>query len=188
MSKKSSSKTELEATSKSKDDAVAKPERRKVPSFKEKEDGSYAIQIQTDDEVEKLFGTNSHEFSKALLIQCGNISGSSEENAKDKNYALAIIAEIAPQDGLEAMLATQMAATHIAMMRDSRQMAGVATIAQLDTQERVYNKLARTFTTQMEALRKHRHGGKQTVTVQHVNVSDGGQAIVGHVATDRGVS
>jgi hypothetical protein len=33
----------------------------------------------------------------------------------------------------------------------------------------------------MEALRKHRNGGKQTVTVQHVNVEDGGQAIVGDV-------
>lgn len=44
-----------------------------------------------------------------------------------------------------------------------------------------YTKLARTYTAQVEALRKHRNGGKQTVTVQHVNVSDGGQAIVGHV-------
>ncbi len=33
----------------------------------------------------------------------------------------------------------------------------------------------------MEALRKHRTGGKQTVTVQHVNVQGGGQAIVGDV-------
>ena len=44
-----------------------------------------------------------------------------------------------------------------------------------------FNKLARTFAAQVEALRKHRTGGKQTVTVQHVNVSDGGQAIVGNV-------
>jgi hypothetical protein len=34
----------------------------------------------------------------------------------------------------------------------------------------------------LEALRKHRNGGvKQTVTVQHVNVEDGGQAIVSNV-------
>ncbi|MEM7291237.1 MAG: hypothetical protein AAF412_12860 [Pseudomonadota bacterium] len=188
MTKKSSNKTELETVSKDKNNAVAKPERRAVPKFREGRDGAYAIEIKTDDELEKLFGTNSHEFCNALLIQCGNISGSSDNNADDKNRALAIVAEIAPEDGLEAMLATQMASTHIAMMRHSRMMAGAATIAQLDIQERVYNKLARTFTTQMEALRKHRHGGKQTMTVQHVNVSDGGQAIVGHVAADKGVS
>ncbi len=46
-----------------------------------------------------------------------------------------------------------------------------------------YNKLCRTNTAQGEALRKHRNGGKQTVTVQHVNVAEGGQAIVGHIET-----
>ena len=46
-----------------------------------------------------------------------------------------------------------------------------------------YTKLCRAYTGQMEALRKHRNGGKQTVTVQHVNVEDGGQAIVGNVET-----
>lgn len=69
-----------------------------------------------------------------------------------------------------------------AMMRHSRLMAGVETIPQLDVQERVFNKLARTFAAQMEALRKYRHGGEQKVTVQHVQVSDGGQAIVGNVS------
>jgi hypothetical protein len=33
----------------------------------------------------------------------------------------------------------------------------------------------------MEALKRYRTGGEQTVTVQHVNVSEGGQAIVGNV-------
>lgn len=42
--------------------------------------------------------------------------------------------------------------------------------------------MARFYATQMEALRKHHNGGKQTVTVQHVNVEGGGQAIVGNVA------
>ena len=33
----------------------------------------------------------------------------------------------------------------------------------------------------MEALRRYRSGGEQNVTVQHVSVNDGGQAIVGNV-------
>jgi hypothetical protein len=44
------------------------------------------------------------------------------------------------------------------------------------------NKLMRTFTAQMEALRKYRTGGEQKVTVQHVHVNDGGQAVVGNVS------
>jgi hypothetical protein len=35
----------------------------------------------------------------------------------------------------------------------------------------------------MDALRKHRDGGKQVVRVQNVNVEGGGQAIVGNVQT-----
>jgi hypothetical protein len=33
----------------------------------------------------------------------------------------------------------------------------------------------------MDALKRYRSGGEQTVTVQHVNVSEGGQAILGNV-------
>ncbi len=39
----------------------------------------------------------------------------------------------------------------------------------------------RTFATQMETLKRYRTGGEQKVTVQHVSVSEGGQAIVGNV-------
>jgi hypothetical protein len=34
---------------------------------------------------------------------------------------------------------------------------------------------------QMEALKRYRTGGEQKVTVQHVSVGEGGQAIVGNV-------
>ena len=42
-------------------------------------------------------------------------------------------------------------------------------------------KMLRTFTTQMEALKKYRTGGQQKVTVEHVHVNEGGRAIVGTV-------
>ena len=40
---------------------------------------------------------------------------------------------------------------------------------------------ARTYAMQMEALKRYRTGGEQKVTVQHVSVNEGGQAIVGNV-------
>lgn len=43
------------------------------------------------------------------------------------------------------------------------------------------NKLLRTFAAQMEALKKHRSTGEQHVTVEHVTVQNGGQAVVGAV-------
>ena len=84
------------------------------------------------------------------------------------------------------MLATQMTAVYIAMMRHFRLMSGAETNPQLDVQEKVFNKLARTFTAQVEALRKHRHGGQQKMTVEHVTVEKGGQAIVGNVTKGGG--
>ena len=53
---------------------------------------------------------------------------------------------------------------------------------QQDAAERALNKLARTFATQLEALKRYRTGGTQKVTVEHVTVNAGGQAIVGNVA------
>ncbi len=162
--------------------AVEKQKQSKFPMLSVGDEGECTVVAESPEQINGIFGTNTYEFSTAMLSHCINVSGKKEDAAEDKNHALAIVAEITPTDGLEAMLATQMAATHIAMMRHSRLMATVDTIAQLDVHEKVFNKLGRTFTIQMEALRKHRHGGKQTVTVQHVTVSDGGQAIVGHVA------
>ena len=47
------------------------------------------------------------------------------------------------------------------------------------------HKLMRTYTTQMEALRKYRNGGEQKVIVQHVHVNDDGQAVVGEIHTKK---
>src|SRR5687768_6467007 len=85
------------------------------------------------------------------------------------------------RDQIEAMLASQMAAVHIAAMTFARRLANVDTISQQDSAERAFTKLLRTFATQMEALKRYRTGGEQKVTVQHVSVGEGGQAIVGNV-------
>jgi hypothetical protein len=52
--------------------------------------------------------------------------------------------------------------------------------------ENALNKLMRTFTNQMETLKRYRSGAQQTVKVEHVHVHDGGQAIVGNVETGGG--
>src|SRR6185437_12936835 len=48
------------------------------------------------------------------------------------------------------------------------------------------NKLSRTYTTLLEALNRHRGKGQQKVTVEHVHVYAGGQAVVGMVETPGG--
>jgi hypothetical protein len=58
----------------------------------------------------------------------------------------------------------------------------VENIPQQDSAERAFNKLARTFAAQVEALKRYRTGGGQTVRVEHVTIHEGGQAIVGNVS------
>jgi len=48
------------------------------------------------------------------------------------------------------------------------------------------NKLSRTYATLLESLNRHRGKGQQKVTVEHVHVHSGGQAIVGNVETSGG--
>ncbi len=152
-----------------------------LPKFAEDRDGIARFEANSISQVTECFGTKSSEFLALLLENCLNVSGKIQAYKEDKNFAIAIISEIGPKDAIESMLAVQMASVHLAILRHSRQMAAVETIAQLEVQERVFNKLTRTFTAQMEALRKHRHGGQQKMTVEHVTVNDGGQAIVGNV-------
>jgi hypothetical protein len=84
------------------------------------------------------------------------------------------------------MLAAQMAAVHIATMTFARRLAHIETIAQQDSAERAFNKLARTFASQLEALNRHRGKGQQKVIVEHVHVHAGGQAVVGTIETPGG--
>jgi hypothetical protein len=74
-----------------------------------------------------------------------------------------------------------MAAVHMASMTFARRLARVENIPQQDSAEKAFNKLTRTFAAQMSALKEYRSKGEQKMTVQHVHVAEGGQAIVGNV-------
>ena len=48
------------------------------------------------------------------------------------------------------------------------------------------NKLSRTYVVLLDALNRHRGKGQQKVTVEHVHVHSGGQAVVGMVGAPGG--
>ena len=135
-------------------------------------------------------GTASIPFTSQILTQLTNsLTTGRKVDQETINFGLAVMASIKPRDELETMLAAQMTAIHCATMTFARRLNHVDTIPQQDSAERTLNKLARTFTTQMEALKRYRRNdGEQKVVVQHVHVNEGGQAIVGTVEqrNDRG--
>ena len=99
---------------------------------------------------------------------------------------LSVVRGIGPGDETEALLASQMAAIHNATMVAARRLNHVETVPQQDSASTMLNKLARTFADSVEALKKYRSAGEQTIKVQHVTVNDGGQAIVGDVSQGGG--
>jgi hypothetical protein len=134
----------------------------------------------------EALGTADYDFHNGFLNQVLNASSRGGQIDEEMvNFMLSIIKGIKPRDQIEAMLAAQMAAVHVSTMTFARRLAHVENIPQQDSAERTFNKLARTFASQMEALKRYRTGGEQKVTVQHVTVGEGGQAIVGNVTQER---
>ena len=84
---------------------------------------------------------------------------------------LSIIKGIKPRDHIEAMLATQMATVHLAVMKNSPFLEHFDTVQEVDSVGGFFNKLARTFTTQMDALQRYRTDGEQKVTWRRMHRS-----------------
>jgi len=148
----------------------------------------HSVVLSRKDALKEIFATQDADQADALLSHClkalnGNEAGNAGEASDERQFMLSIIRDLAPRDPVERMLAVQMAATHVATIRSARWLGAIERIDQAQLHYTGYNKLARTFAAQIEALRKHRNGGKQTVVVQRVNVEEGGQAIVGVVGS-----
>ncbi|NNL19292.1 MAG: hypothetical protein HKP37_11180 [Boseongicola sp.] len=100
--------------------------------------------------------------------------------------ALELYESLEPADGAEGMLVMQMVGTHDAALECLRRAAlPNQTFAGRDMALKHAQKLMTLYTKQLETLNKHRGKGQQKVTVEHVNVQAGGQAIVGSVDAGR---
>ena len=179
-------------------DAIAEYKRRKdSPRIKVKgpDEGVVTLSVDHEDPTSgqallmRALGTNYEDFYRTLIDQLATFSrkgGVPDEEAL--NFMLTVIKGIEPRDQIEAMLASQMAAIQSLTMTMARRLATVETVPQQDSASNALNKLARTFAAQVEALKRYRTGGEQKVTVHHVSVNEGGQAIVGTVNTGGGVT
>jgi hypothetical protein len=88
---------------------------------------------------------------------------------------------VAPQDATEIVLAVHKTQIHLALMTAHNHLAN-RNSDEFDIMTRSVNSLTRTLLSLEEALKRHRSGGEQRVTVRHVSVSDHGQAILGNVS------
>src|SRR5215207_2656360 len=105
-----------------------------------------------------------------------------EEVRRKRHAAVAALMGIKSRDELEGMIAAQLVACHNASMECYRR-AMIRDQPFEGWRENLNqaSKLSRTYGTLLEALNRHRGKGQQKVTVEHVHVHSGGQAIVGAV-------
>lgn len=145
------------------------------------EDG--ALVLSGNDDAQKRvadsFGTESREFQTYCITQLINILPEGETEAHYTlaiNSAVELLSAIAPRNALEAALAVQMVATNHLALLSTRRTIHAQTVEGRQMNANLATKFARTFTSQIEALDRHRRGGKQIV--EHVHVNAGGQAVI----------
>jgi hypothetical protein len=144
--------------------------------------------VRLNDKVARTaFGTEDAAFIDGAfnqLVQMANIKGELDE--RTTKFIGSALVEINPKNGLEALLAAQIVANHLVTMKFAYWLNAAESLERIAALEKIFTKLARTTPAQVEALHKLRHGGQQKVTVEHVTVADGGQAIIGNVDGGRG--
>ena len=139
----------------------------------------YPAEIFTNTSIKAVELDKINEIGQMLWVPA---SQSEEEQHARLVKAMELYHSLKPADGAEGMLATQMVGTHHAALECLRRAAiSEQTFAGRDMALKHAQKLMSLYTKQLETLNKHRGKGQQKVTVEHVNVAAGGQAIVGNV-------
>jgi hypothetical protein len=153
--------------------------------YQEEPDDAGVLRLQarhTDDDghavfMTETFGTTSGDFACSALLQLAGVTVRDKKpSTEGLNASLAVVGAVAPENELEAALASQMAATHELSMEMLRRAKTADTRDAMRDYGNLATKLTRTFTNQMKALSDWRRGGEQVV--RHVHVYEGGQAVV----------
>lgn len=154
-----------------------------MPKFIASESGEATIKIADDKILRLLYGTRTNEAATGIMMTAINALGMACEIHRP--FIASMAAEMEPTDAIEAMLVTQMAATHVAVTAISQKMMDATSPGIREAYERSLTRLSRTFLAQMEAFKKYRAKAQDVVRVERVTVHEGGQAIVGPVTHKR---
>lgn len=169
---------------------------RPAPKLKvaSQEGGAVSINVDHPDPClnEALFcdslGTADSVFATTVARELANLSIKGETVSEVLlNERLALVRAIGPQNEIETMLACQMAAIHSATMTTAARVGGSGSAARAEAMGQL-NKLTRTFTMQIDALKKLRGNGEQKMIVEHrhYHLASGSQAVFGDVHSREG--
>lgn len=106
-----------------------------------------------------------------------------EASDRQRNLALRLLVELAPQNAVERLLVQQLVATDAAASLCLG--IGCNTENNADARRRymgLANQFLNTQVRQIEALTRLRTGGRQHVIVEHLTMESGAQAVIGNVS------
>jgi hypothetical protein len=136
----------------------------------------------------KALGTTSSDFVNASLYQLQAAArlpqgGGISELAM--NGALALVEAEAPRNETEAAIVMQLACAHGATMTMLGRIGQHCTARNSTAIASAAARLMRACAGHVETLRRLRNGGNQTIRIERVNISDGGQAVIGNVQANK---
>ncbi len=134
----------------------------------------------------EALGTTNSDFVQGLFGHLLDASARGEQkyDSRELFFMLAVIKAKNTKDPLLAMQLAQMGAVHAALMKAAGEVAQAEFLPHKEFAMRAVNQLGRTFTAQLDGLKRYLSAPVHNVSV---SVSEGGQAIVGNVtqAADR---
>lgn len=136
------------------------------------------------------FGTNSSDFANDIINRTANILAAQNPDplGLDLNPLLAHFNGLNCQDEIEALIGSHLYCLNILIIKFlTNANAREQTFEGSDANVERACKLLRAFNSQLEQLNKYRNKGEQRMTVEHVNINKGGQAVFGNISSKRGV-
>jgi hypothetical protein len=102
-------------------------------------DTTFLTMLTKEDALKAAFGTADRDFLYGLIHQVAN-AASQGQRIPDENsikFLLAFVKASSPRDEIDAALAAQMAAAHVATMRSAKRLAQAETPEEQDSAERL---------------------------------------------------
>ena len=147
-------------------------------------DGNHQVWL---DRLRTALGTGSMDFVDATLFQIQAAARLPNSGVSEiaVNAELAMIEGEKPKGETECAIVVQMACIHSATTAVLGRLAVAYGDRSVLAAATAVSRLSRAFSTLVETLRRLRNGGGQVIRVERVEVSDGGQAVIGNFKNRR---
>jgi hypothetical protein len=139
-------------------------------------------------ELRKALGTSSDAFVAAalhrLLAVC-TMPGEISPTSTGVSAAIALIQSLAPTSEIEAVMAVHIACLDAAALNVLSRVQSHGTERRIVISSNAAAKLERALEKALQAFQRLKHGNRQTIRIERLNVEAGANAVIGEVSSRR---